>query len=306
MSPATDIDTTCPSLEEIAASVEGRLSPEERARVDAHLADCPDCYEIYLGAVEFEIEEAGAPVVPFPERRRFLPQVAAIAATLALGVTGLFLYRAYNTAPVLQPEELTAALAAPSSEGVWMGGVTRGDGEGESLSQVAAFRAGTFLVDIRHSLETGNEDAPDALSRMIDLLQEVHYGREAEEQYTQMQAALLDGKAPGEVLGQAEKVEGEIEQLFREDPPFSFGQWAEAGRLAALAQNPEVFQARKYRKFLRWQLRHAEELDSEVQGALQQIQTILERETLQANDFSSLETHFEAILDHYFRPQLEL
>ncbi len=87
--------------------------------------------------------------------------------------------------------------------------------------------------------------------------------------------------------------------------PFSFGQWAEAGRLAALAQNPELFQDRKYQKFLRWQLRHAEELDPEVQGALQQIQAILERESLQANDFSRLKTHFEAILDFYFLPQFE-
>lgn len=304
MSPATNISTACPSLEEIAAYIDGSLAKEEHARVDAHLADCPDCYEIYLGAVEFQLEEAGAPVVSFPERRRFLPQVAAIAAALALGLTGLFLYRAYNTAPVLQPEELTAALTAPSSEGVWMGGVTRGDGEEESLSEVAAFRAGTFLVDIRHSLETGSPDAPDALSRMIHLLQEIPYGGKTVKLYTQIHAAL-HRKASQEVLGQAANAEEAIEQLFGEDPPFSLGQWAEAGRLAAIAQNPTLFQDRKYRKFLNWQLRNTEDIESEVQGELQQIQTILERENLQANDFSSLKTHFEAILEHYFLPQLE-
>lgn len=308
MNSATDTGTACPSLEEIAAHVDGRLAAEESARVDAHLADCPDCYEIYLGAVELQIEDIEdehAPVVPFPERRRFLPQVAGIAAALALAVAGLFLYRAYNTPPVLQPAELTAAVArSPEGEGVWLGGVTRGGGEEESLADSAAFRAGTFLVDIRLALESGNrDDAATALSRMIGLLQEIPYGGQAAEQYIQIQRAL-DDQPPQSVLGQAARAEGKIEQIFADDPPFSFGQWAEAGRLAALSRNPAVFQAADYRKFLRWQLRHSDELPPEVQDPLRQVQSILERESLQADDFALLNTHFEAILEVYFRPQL--
>lgn len=306
MSSATDIGTACPSPEEIAAYIEGRLSQEERARVDAHLADCPDCYEIYLGAVEFQLEDEAATVVPFPERRRYLSQAAAVAAILALSVAGLFLYRAYSTAPVLQPEELTAAVArSPEGEGVWMGGVTRGEGEEEFLTDIAAFRAGTFLVDIRLALESGNrEDALNALSRMIDLLQEIPFEGQTAEQYTRIHRALLDGLPPQEVLGQAAKAEAEIEQLFAEDAPFSFGQWAEAGRLAAISRNPAVFRDRKFRKFLDWQLRHGEPIAPEVQNELRQIQAALEPGELQANDFSLLKDRFEAILDVYFLPQL--
>jgi hypothetical protein len=52
---------TCPSLEDIAAFLDGRVNAEERARLIRHLADCPTCLEVLAGAAQFlAAEEAAA------------------------------------------------------------------------------------------------------------------------------------------------------------------------------------------------------------------------------------------------------
>jgi hypothetical protein len=49
---------TCPSLEDIAAFLDGRVTADERARLIRHLADCPTCLAVFAGAAQFLAEEA--------------------------------------------------------------------------------------------------------------------------------------------------------------------------------------------------------------------------------------------------------
>ncbi len=54
MSPASDL--SCRELVELATEyLEGALGAIERARVDGHLADCPDCAE-YIAQIRRTIE----------------------------------------------------------------------------------------------------------------------------------------------------------------------------------------------------------------------------------------------------------
>jgi len=98
-------------LEDLAAYIEGKLSPAERAAITAHLADCDDCFPVFAEAVRIGQEEedeaaAADPVLggdpapgPFERRKtafhrvpgsrrpanRWLPAAAAAVLALALG-----------------------------------------------------------------------------------------------------------------------------------------------------------------------------------------------------------------------------
>src|SRR5580693_1239696 len=58
---------TCPSLEDIAAFLDGRVNAEERARLIRHLADCPTCLEVFAGAAQFLAAEEAAAAAAAPE-----------------------------------------------------------------------------------------------------------------------------------------------------------------------------------------------------------------------------------------------
>ena len=64
----------CPAPERIAEFLDGRLEMQERDLVESHLASCPDCYEVFRGAVQFQSEE-----------RRRQPLFRAFAKPAALG-----------------------------------------------------------------------------------------------------------------------------------------------------------------------------------------------------------------------------
>jgi anti-sigma factor RsiW len=48
-----------PPLEDLAAFIDGALGEEECARMQAHLARCEECYELFTETVRFQQEEAG-------------------------------------------------------------------------------------------------------------------------------------------------------------------------------------------------------------------------------------------------------
>ncbi len=49
----------CPSLEDLAAFLDGRLPAERRAEIVAHLASCEECFEIFAGAADSLDETLG-------------------------------------------------------------------------------------------------------------------------------------------------------------------------------------------------------------------------------------------------------
>jgi tetratricopeptide (TPR) repeat protein len=75
-----------PSDETLAAFIDGRVDGETRRRVIEHMAECPECYSVFLAATEMRGTAAGA-VVPFPRRRALgigLVAAAAVAAVVLL------------------------------------------------------------------------------------------------------------------------------------------------------------------------------------------------------------------------------
>ncbi|MFN8096510.1 MAG: hypothetical protein U0599_30575, partial [Vicinamibacteria bacterium] len=76
-----------PDAGTIAAHVERRLPRDEASRVDAHLAACSSCYEVFAEAARFRLEEDGEDGVAAPQpASAVVPRahVARAAAVLAL------------------------------------------------------------------------------------------------------------------------------------------------------------------------------------------------------------------------------
>lgn len=69
-----------PSLEEVVAAIDGRLTPPEKALLDSHLAQCAACRAEY---VEVSLLAQSAPPVA-AARRRWLPAASLVAAASVL------------------------------------------------------------------------------------------------------------------------------------------------------------------------------------------------------------------------------
>lgn len=82
----------CPEPEVLAAYVDRGLSLSERARVDAHLASCPQCIALVAGAartvaeLSAQLPDAGvaAEATPFVHRHSLAGVLAAAAAVIAV------------------------------------------------------------------------------------------------------------------------------------------------------------------------------------------------------------------------------
>jgi hypothetical protein len=95
---ADEPDTACPEAHRLAAFVERRLAERQRARVEAHLADCAPCLDTVVAVARLECERmppvpprlvarAGSAVAVRPRRAAALV-LAAAAAVLALLAAG--------------------------------------------------------------------------------------------------------------------------------------------------------------------------------------------------------------------------
>lgn len=184
--------TGCPSSEELAAFIDGRLEGPARERIVEHLASCEDCYTVFTGVVDFQNEEgAGATsegegdedlqasadsdaqaavVVPFPDRRR-VPwhRPMSLAACLLAGVGGAFLLYRYLTIPV----EITTTDLVTSFEGkpeslkgkTWFEeNVYRGGGEAAGASE---FLLGVYWTELRVVVLTGDAETGTEIARKI-------------------------------------------------------------------------------------------------------------------------------------------
>jgi hypothetical protein len=323
---------TCPSLEDLAAFLEGRLSGDERARIVAHLADCPDCYEVFAEAARFEILEeeeeeeeeeevkvaavAAVPrepledpppgkVFPFP-RRPAVRWISSIAAVLAVVAVGIPLYNAYYTIPDLNAQELvsTGLSEKAAQDEFWSQWTNRGQNDNVAIDNAPhEFLLGAHLVDLRLSLVLKDEQGiDDALARINGHL--VEFGTRVEEQakfYAAARVQLSQGQLPRDFPQQAERKEASLRS--DEYPYLDFGKWAEAGRLSALAQSPDFFEAPENQKFLQAFLHH--ELKNlkteapEVAADLGEIQETLDRTGPSSLPYPGLQKRFEEILTFY-------
>ena len=313
---------TCPSLEDLAAFLDGGLSGDERARIVAHLADCPACYEVFTEAARFKIseeeeeEEEPAPsgeieanppakVIPFP-KRPIVRLISSIAAVLAMVAVAVPLYQQHYAMPNLTSQELVSvgATGKATQDGFWSQWTNRGDTQDVSMmSEPHEFLLGAHLVDLRLGLlREDKQAADDALARIYGHLTELGTRTaRAASFYASAREQLWNGHLPQNFLQQVDQTEASLRS--EEYPYLDFGKWAEAGRLSALNQDPDFFQSPKSRKFLENFLHHElKDLEAEapeVATDLEGIQETLASAAPSSLPYEDLQARFEKILTFY-------
>lgn len=317
---------TCPSSEELAAFLDGKLSPEERAWGIEHLAGCESCYALFSEVVRFREEsaaqaeaqgEAARPSAPFERRagwRRWRPAalpwrpvVAAALAAALLAAIGIPVYRYFTVVPELDSAGLLASLHGREGrlKDIWSPSPMRGPDDrkdhGVSIDN-ESFQLGVRLVDLRLALEAdAREQALEVLSR-IDVILENGSLPEPElgKLYRQIAERIGSGTSPRALLGEAAALERTASEGVL-DSYLRFGKWVEAGRLAAAPPGEtRFFTSRETRHFLGTLLRQRgdDSLEPKDARVVADLQASLGKSTV---DLNAIGKKLDAIVERFFR-----
>jgi Putative zinc-finger len=314
----TEIPTAqghCPTDEELAAFIDGMLSPSERSRITAHLADCESCYEIFAGAVHFQQEtvspyQAAAKVVSFPgprpggggsRKRWWLPATAAAVLAVGVGLAGYWTF--YQEPKISLADLTTVSPSGPLTAGdYYHGAVYRGGKDNDSLPSVTApeLMVGVLLMDVSLDRRQGNVD-PGRLHEIGSKLAETSVFPVESARFLEASRKLRSGDAAArrEVAASLPAQEAALDTLLSESPPYNLGKWAEAGRLAARTRNPGFFSRRDNKRFLAKVVKDPLFQEEGVAEHLTAIQEIWERGNLHTDDYKQLADHFTEIIRHY-------
>jgi hypothetical protein len=302
------MESVHPSCEEAAAYIEGRQAPAVRRRVAEHLASCDDCFELYTEAL-YCLSDASAKrpkgiVVPFSRRdralKRWLPAAAAAVLVLAVGFGG---YRSFVARPEIEVADLVRTLRVSDGlvENVWVGETLRGANDGADVDLTAlSFLVGAHLVGFQASLEAGDsEAAAAAAARVSSVLTQGNFVDTAVKRFREARQSLRQGRARGRFMSLVEETSPIIEKALY--PVYlDFGEWAQAGRIAALSRSEAFFAERANRRFLTWLLEQDEEaIDDDAMVKLRAIERIWRSQPIAAESFGELADAFTAILDLY-------
>jgi Putative zinc-finger len=304
-----------PSDEELAAYIDGNLGEAESRRITEHLADCEECYAVYAETLQFQLESEaaeGGKVVAFPSKEGMEKRWwYGIAALLALGIGGGWAYQALlSSPPALVTAEVTASMQGkPALTGnLWLGPTYRGGGdEGEEAPlDPASFQIGVQLVNLQVSLEAGQgEQAQDVVARILTILKDQMFVDDLKKGYTEITTAIANGTPPQQLAGKASELAQQAREAF-DAPHLDFGQWVEAGQLAAAAGEPSFFERGDTRKFLRKLLWRQKlgigemKLEPAARQGLEDISEVLAKGNLGKSEYGELRQDLEKILDIYY------
>ncbi|HEX4953528.1 MAG TPA: zf-HC2 domain-containing protein [Thermoanaerobaculia bacterium] len=305
---STSRESTCPSDEQIAASLDGRLSGPERDQVEAHLASCPLCYQVFKEAAEV-LEDvladtprgepsvvAAGPLPPTaPPPPSLLPRrLALAAAVLAAVLGGIALYRVVTAPESISTIALIAPLAGQEGDLVdhlFEGRLRGGHPERSLLPDVKwAVELGVRWVDLAVACRARDASAVDsAVADIEDLWARLSSTLEAGRQRALVSAC--------EGLDHRERT---LERSLRHlAPDFSLGRWAEAGRLAAVARSGTFFAPGSPFRAQLERIRVSRAQRLEVKQATRSVSEVLdrpERAGLGESDFSALDAELKRLI----------
>jgi hypothetical protein len=309
---------------ELAAYIDRVLGKAEAARVTEHLVSCERCYEVYAETVHFKLESepvsTQGEVVFFPpppwekQDRKRSPWLTVAAALLVFGLAG-GLYRSLFAPPslttTLATGQISKALQQNSNlaESFWLGPTLRGGGEDREISlDPAAIQIGVQLINLQVSLEANDRgQASDAIARLLQVLKTQIGLNFLEKEYIELNKKIWDSGTPRDHIMEALGLEFMTRAYYGPDAThLDFGRWVEAGRLAAIAQEPSFFQQNGNRQFLRrllWRQRLGigdMTIDPAALQALRDISDVLGNRDLRPEDYASLRQSFDKILEIYY------
>lgn len=278
-------------VEAIAAFLDGRLGGEERERVVAHLADCGDCYGLFVDAARLVREEesagdsatgdggdgattaavdlAGRLLRPARSRwrRRALggAVLAAAAVLMLLVAVPVARYFGSSAQPPTVAEvsaHLAPSAAAPLVASSWEAHdwpAARGPEVMPTDEEVRAFQVGVRVVEMDLALAAGDRALAELLTH--DLEARLHGLDSLLTLYADdvgIRGRLAEGASQADLLLLNRQADGFLAPNESEDYPgfvngfwYGLGKWAGAAKIAAASGQPEFFSDRSNRRFLR-------------------------------------------------------
>lgn len=244
-------------LDLIAAFIDGRLAPAERARAMQLLARDEAAFEVFADALRVQASESDTKVVPIDRlrSRRSLNRwtvivPAAAAAVLLIAVlprlqTGNNGVAAAPGAAAIvaqlgqQPAGLRGIAGPGWEQRDWS--VTRG-GTSSLAESARDFRLGVRALDLQVALGTEDRQLADRLTaEMLGWITAIQFSEPVAAKYTDLRARLATTDPHDRLVTGASDAEGSLAQLV--DPFwFGLGKWSAAGELAARARQGAFFQ----------------------------------------------------------------
>jgi hypothetical protein len=226
---------------ELAAFAEGSGSAGARAEAEAHLALCPECYELFVAVARSVAGDAPAllaPARPAPARWRPFALAAGLAAAILAGVWLRLAPPEEPAGPASAAETLAALAGAQALARVPPLGLGHAYGFGPaSRGWGGAARVGVLHAGLEIALLASDRErvtaARDAAARELEALavpaqtyRELPPDARPDRARLALRAAGLDPAA------------------------LQFGQWLEAGRLAAVLREPRLLRDPRLRAAL--------------------------------------------------------
>jgi Putative zinc-finger len=276
-------------------------------------------------------QEGGALGGSWKSPVRWLP----LAALLLIGIgSGTYFQLLAPPQLVTTPATPTIASLPPAEPGtspLWLGPTHRGVDKEELGIDEASFRMGVQTVNLQATLQAGQvRESEDIIARILQILDTQPFAKGFYDRYAGITAALERKRSPAELLPalpalpeadrqvraspverkwrpvdflpEAARLAQEYRSDFDDTTSLDFGQWVEAGRLAAMARKPAFFQQSDNQRFLRrlrWNDKlglHDVKLDPTTRESLSRISDIISKSDLQPADYDELKQQLEKIL----------
>ena len=321
----------CPSIEELAALIDGTLEGDAREQLMKHLAVCERCYEVFTTSQELlAVDEV-------PAKKRPVTFIASTIAVAAVIVVALTLSLQGNkevktdiatvdenkashvplsvAQPTLRKEaplpvvaktegyvpptasESVKRLVRPDNAGQLMESVSGNSSmygfSGATAPDKVAFRLGVRATDLELLLRGNDRDAVTSqLKQVIELLRQVNKSSAEVTRLTEIMGRV----EAGEALQGFDGCTAGLESVIATDAErfrYRFGVWAEGGRLASLAGNRAYVTAQSIR-YVKDGVKGMQ-LPPGVSNALGEIEVVVGRGEFSEKDFAGMKRAFEDI-----------
>ena len=238
--------------EELAAYIDGRLNGARKQQVEAHLAENPEDYELFVDSARFLDEEAGLVLAePDVQRAAWARFALPVAALVLLSLAAFwFLNRASSVPTALQlatalPDGAPQALYGDDwDRNIWS--VFRGPGSSN------AFRLGVRAVDLEVAWRAQDRASLKEFAGQISGALEASDVFGLEDDYKNLATAFGNEGLPLAEL--EDKLRANQDMLYEtfegsiaDDQYFRVGLWAETARLAVQAEDEAVLRGRVLR-----------------------------------------------------------
>lgn len=306
---ANNSKLSCPDSEDLAALIDRRVSVTEREQLVDHLNQCEGCYTVFSEAVQFRQEEptrAKIFIYARPTRRKLayaaMASLAAAAAMILIarppllhdptGVSQELADRIVGLSATDLSRHLTLRGDESLPEDIWVDSSATFSFSGATTPEARAFRIGVHLIGLHICLHSNRQEQALIVLDQLNPLLDIIPMSSGSVQASDIRTALREDQRPESLFKMLSNLEAQLTNII--DPrSLTFGQWTEAGRLAARSQNGQFFSEKIFTTYLE---RSRDEVTPQIARELDHIRSLVIEGLDEETNFDGLERAFTQII----------